>query len=78
MKPPTSAVPTREYDREFTTPVGFRARRRVGFDTDRGAVTRFVVQLEYRVGNGWVQAVRLDHDPDDYRVGSRSSVDASE
>jgi len=63
MTAPAGAVPTREYDREFTTPVGFRARRRVGFDTDRGAVTRFVVQLEYLVGDEWMEVVRFDHDP---------------
>ena len=57
-------MPTREYDREFTTPVGFRARRRVGFDTDRGTVTRFVVQLEYLVGDEWREVVRFDHDPE--------------
>ena len=57
-------MPPREYDREFTTPVGFRARRRVGFDTDRGTVTRFVVQLEYLAADDWVEVVRFDHDPD--------------
>jgi len=60
-------VPTREYDRVFTTPVGFHARRRIGFDTDRGRVTRFVVQLEYLVGDVWMDVVRFDHDPESNR-----------
>lgn len=51
------------YDREFTTALGYRVRRRVGVDTDRGDVTRFVVQLEYRVGGEWLEVVRFDHDP---------------
>lgn len=33
-------------------------------DTDRGSVTRFVVQLEYRIDDGWYEVVRFDHDPD--------------
>lgn len=57
------SVPTREYDRAFTTTLGYRVRRRVGFDTERGDVTRFVVQLEYRIGNDWIEVVRFDHDP---------------
>ena len=56
-------VAPRDYDREFTTPLSDRVRRRIGYDHDRGDVTRFVVQLEYRRGGGWVQAVRSDHDP---------------
>jgi len=56
-------VPTREYDREFTSTLGHRVRRRVGFDTDRGVVTRFVVQLEYRIDDDWFEVVLFDHDP---------------
>jgi hypothetical protein len=52
----------REYDREFTPPVSHRARRRLGFDTSRGRVTRFVVQLEYRHDEEWHPVVRYDHD----------------
>lgn len=52
----------REYDREFTTPLDYRARRRIGFDTQHGDVTRFVVQLEYRLGGEWTEIVRFDHD----------------
>lgn len=52
----------REYDREFTTPVEYHARRRLGFDTERGDIVRFVVQLEYRHDDGWRPVVRYDHD----------------
>lgn len=40
------------------------ARLRVEIDKTRGDVTRFVVQLERRVGDEWRQVVRFDHDPD--------------
>jgi hypothetical protein len=53
----------REYDREFTTPLGYRTRRRIGYSHDHGEVTRFVVQLEYRFDDGWREVVRFDHDP---------------
>lgn len=54
----------RNYDREFTTPLAYRVRRRIGYGHDSGAVTRFVVQLEYRVDGEWVEIVRFDHDPE--------------
>lgn len=54
----------RDYDREFTTPLGFRARRRIGYSHDHGMVTRFVVQLEYRFDDRWAEVVRFDHDPE--------------
>ena len=54
----------REYDREFTTPLSYRARRRIGYSHERGEVTRFVVQLEYRLDDEWVEVVRFDHDPE--------------
>lgn len=53
----------REYDREFSTPLDYRVRRRIGYSHDRGEVTRFVVQLEYRTNDGWAEIVRFDHDP---------------
>lgn len=53
----------REYDREYTTPLKHRARRRIGYTHHRGTVTRFVVQLEYRVDGEWMEVVRFDHDP---------------
>lgn len=60
----------REYDREFTVAVNHRARRRLGFDTERGAVVRFVVQLEYRHDREWNSVVRYDHDgTDESRFG---------
>jgi len=55
----------RDYDREFTTRVHRRARRRLGIDVDRGQVKRFVVQLEYLVDphpEVWEPVVRYDHD----------------
>jgi len=54
----------REYDREFTTPLEYRVRRRIGYSHDRGEITRFVVQLEYRLDGDWVEIVRFDHDPE--------------
>jgi len=65
----------REYDREVTPLVRHRARRRLGFDTDRGTVTRFVVQLEYRHDDEWHPVVRYDHDGTDE---SEFSHDATE
>ena len=56
-------MPTREYDREFVTVFDYRVRRRVGFDTQRGDVTRSVVQIEYRIDGDWLEVVRFDHDP---------------
>lgn len=53
----------RDYGREFATPLSYRARRRIGYSHDHGDVTRFVVQLEYRHGDVWVEVVRFDHDP---------------
>lgn len=54
----------RDYDREFTTPLSCRVRRRIGYSHDRGDVTRFVVQLEYRLDGKWLEVVRFDHDPE--------------
>ena len=56
---------SRNYDKEFTTRVHRRARRRLGIDVDRGQVKRFVVQLEYLVDphpEAWEPVVRYDHD----------------
>ncbi len=53
----------RNYDREFTTPLGYRARRRIGYCHDHGDVTRFVVQVEHRLDGEWAEVVRFDHDP---------------
>ena len=54
----------RDYDREFTTPLDYRTRRRIGYSHDHGDVTRFVVQLEYRLNEGGAEVVRFDHDPE--------------
>ncbi|RAW44041.1 hypothetical protein DQW50_16415 [Halorubrum sp. 48-1-W] len=54
----------REYDREFTTPLEYRVRRRIGYSHAHGEVTRFVVQMEYRLDGGWAEIVRFDHDPE--------------
>lgn len=54
----------RVYDREFTSMLDGRVRRRVGYSTYRGDVTRFVVQLEYRRAGSWDVIVRFDHDPE--------------
>jgi len=54
----------RDYDRELTKGRSGRTRVRLGFDTDRGEVTRFVLQLEYRLDDAWVEVVRFDHDPE--------------
>ena len=56
---------SRNYDKEFTTRVHRRARRRLGIDVDRGQVKRFVVQLEYLIDphpEAWEPVVRYDHD----------------
>ncbi|GAA0211284.1 DUF7718 family protein [Halobaculum roseum] len=54
----------REYDREFTTPLQCRVRRRIGYTSDNGTITRFVVQIEYDRGDEWEPVVRFDHDPE--------------
>jgi len=54
----------RDYDREFTNRLSADSRLRLGFDTDSGEVTQFVVQLERRRGTDWVEVVRADHNPD--------------
>jgi hypothetical protein len=55
----------RDYDLEYTAPEGGPIRRRLGIDTERGTVTRFVVQLEYLLdpaAGEWATVVRYDHD----------------
>lgn len=54
----------REYDREYTTTVSATVRRRLGYSHDRGTVTRFVVQLEYRHEDEWHEVARYDHAPE--------------
>ncbi len=55
----------REYDKDIEVVVDGRSRRRFGIDTDRGTVTRFVVQFEYRTDSAedeWATVVRYHHD----------------
>lgn len=52
----------RGYDHEIPTTVRPDVRRRFGYSHDRGEVTRFVVQLEYRLDDEWTPIVRYDHD----------------
>lgn len=55
----------RDYDLEYTAPEDGPVRRRLGIDTDRGEVTRFVLQLEYLIDPNtdvWATVVRYDHD----------------
>jgi hypothetical protein len=37
--------------------------RRIGYSHERGDVTRFVVQVEYRLDGDWHEVVRYDHGP---------------
>jgi hypothetical protein len=39
-----------------------RVQLRTAFSTDRGEVTRFVIQLEYWLDGEWREVVRYDHD----------------
>lgn len=41
-----------------------RVQIRTAFSTEHGAVTRFVIQLEYWLGDDWREVVRYDHDRD--------------
>lgn len=42
--------------------VADRVQLRTAFSTERGAVTRFMTQLEYWLDGGWRTVVRYDHD----------------
>jgi hypothetical protein len=37
---------------------------RTAFTTDRGTVTKFMIQLEYWLNSDWQEVVRYDHDVD--------------
>lgn len=52
----------RRYDKEWARQRGPRTRERLGLSTRRGGVTRFVLQLEYRLEVEWRVVVRYDHD----------------
>lgn len=55
-----------EYDREWTTTDGLPngTRIRQAHSTKHGAITKFVVQIEYDHGDEWHPVVRSDHNPD--------------
>ena len=54
----------REYDREYRKPLPGSLQLRIGHSSQKGTITRFVVQLEYWLDGAWRQVVRYDHDPD--------------
>lgn len=54
----------RGYDRTFRKALSGPLQLRLGFSTERGDITRFFVQLEYRLDEEWYEVVRYDHDPD--------------
>jgi hypothetical protein len=41
-----------------------RVQLRTAFSTERGEVTRFMIQLEYWLDGDWREVVRYDHDRD--------------
>lgn len=53
----------REYDRVDEITISRRVQLRRGISTERGAVVKFVLQLEYRHEDSWNEVVRFDHDP---------------
>jgi hypothetical protein len=65
----------RQYGREYNRDLPGPLRIRVGRDTNKGEVTRFLVQLEYFYDSDWHVVVRYDHD----REGSEeASYDVTE
>lgn len=52
----------REYDRVDEIRLGRQIQIRRGIKTDRGEVTKFLLQLEYRLEHEWAEVVRFDHD----------------
>ena len=54
-------------DYEVTPPpdrLADRVQLRTAFSTERGTVTKFMVQLEYWLEGDWREVVRYDHDRD--------------
>ncbi|WP_254840942.1 DUF7718 family protein [Natronomonas marina] len=54
-------------DYEVTPPpdrLADRVQLRTAFSTERGTVTKFLVQLEYWLEGDWREVVRYDHDRD--------------
>jgi len=54
-----SLLSTRPINAESLSP---SARIRIGYNRSGTDITRFVVQLEYRLEDEWTAIVRLDHD----------------
>lgn len=54
----------RDYGRQYRKPLAGPLQIRIGTSTQRGVVTRFMIQLEYRLDCEWRQVVRYDHDAD--------------
>ena len=52
------------YDREYVKLATRQSQIRVGTTVEDGAVTKFLRQLEYRVGDDVREVVRFDHDPE--------------
>ena len=54
-----------EFDKKYKATLSHRVRARAGFDLDRTReeITRFLVQLEYDMADGWTPIVRSDHNP---------------
>ena len=53
----------RDFDKKYETSLTDRVRVRFGADIERGSVDRFLIQLEYRMTDGWTPMVRSDHNP---------------
>lgn len=54
-------------DYDVTPPpdrIAHRVQLRTRFSTDRGTVSRFMIQLEYWLAGEWREVVRYDHDRD--------------
>lgn len=52
----------RDYDREYFRTLSGPLRVRIGFDSRKNDVERFVVQVEYHHNGQWYTVVRYDHD----------------
>jgi hypothetical protein len=50
----------RDYDDGYVERIGYNIRFRLAYSHDKGDITRFVVQLEYRHGGDWTPVVRYD------------------
>ena len=53
----------RGFDHSYERLLTDRVRVRFGYDSEHGNITRFLIQLEYRMADGWTPIVRSDHNP---------------